>query len=145
MPKRMYCGHDRRFPNKDFITGCCIATHAHHLPGLQWRCIFPQEHQQRTTFNELHNDHYRLLLYTNANQLHDIRMVILLQDSSFLQELSLLFVGQGHSAGLNGNVFFGRSQFGFVNIAEVSLKTQVTVNVIHLAPTGRQSHSANFV
>ena len=41
---------------------------------------------------QFHHNHNRLLMDTNADELHDIRVIVLLQNSSFGQKLPLLLI-----------------------------------------------------
>lgn len=73
------------------------------------------------TRHKLHDNHNRLLLYTDANEFDNIGMVVLLEDASFLQEFAFLFVGQGHAAGFDSDIKLCGFQFCLVDVTEVAL------------------------
>lgn len=54
-------------------------------------------------------------------------MIVLLEDAPFLQEFTLLFVGQGHSTGFDSHIQFGGLQFGLVDIPKVSLRISKSI------------------
>lgn len=74
------------------------------------------------TWHELHNDHNRLFLDRNPDKPHDIWMLVLLEDSPFLQERPLLLVRQCHSACLDCYFLPGGPETSLVHITEVALK-----------------------
>lgn len=73
------------------------------------------------TRHKLHYNHNRLLLHTDANELDNIGMVVLLEDASFLQEFAFLFIGQGHAAGFDSDIKLCGFQFSLVDVTEVAL------------------------
>lgn len=107
---------------KSILTSSGVPTHAHHLSRLQRGRVLPQRHQQRSALNQLHHNHYRLLLHTDSDQFDDVRVIVLLEDSTLLQELPLLLVRQRHPARLHRHILLGGSQLRLVDIAKVALK-----------------------
>lgn len=49
-------------------------------------------------------------------------MVVLFQDTAFLQEFLFVLVGHGNATRFHSHLFTGRPQPGFVNVAEIALK-----------------------
>lgn len=49
-------------------------------------------------------------------------MVVLFQDTAFLQEFLFVLVGHGNATRFHSHLFAGGPQPGFVNVAEVALK-----------------------
>lgn len=56
------------------------------------------------TWDEFHNNHNRLFLYADPNKTNNIRMVILLEDSTFAEELLFLLLRQIHTTRLHSDI-----------------------------------------
>lgn len=92
--------------------------------GINFKTSMEKLHREvdPLTYNQLHDDHYGLFLNADSNQFDNVWMIVLLEDSPFLQELPFMFFGHCHSARLYCDFFVCRKKSALENVAEVSLQ-----------------------
>ena len=72
------------------------------------------------TWHVFHDDHDRLSLHSNADEAHDVGVVVLLENATLLQEFALLLVRQRLLTRLDGHLLALVN--AFEHVSEVALK-----------------------
>merc|ERR1712008_449718 len=104
------------------------AAASRHIPKrhfwIQAVAIVTQVIEEAATWHQLHDNHDRLLLKTDPYKFDNIGMVILLENSSLLQKLFLLFFRQCDFASFNRDALSHQivvgPKIGFVHVAEIT-------------------------